>query len=232
MKVDNFFTSDTHFNHSNIIKYCKRIQYLTSPEEVNLYQKYIAHGIDFKVGYKSTQYMNDCLINNINSVVGEDDILWHLGDFCWFNRKNYDKAYYDIYNLRARIKCRNINLILGNHDCNRLEDPELIKIFELIFTNVLDKAIFKVNGQRIVADHYANAIWYKSHRSAWHIYGHSHSNAEQYLDKCFPNRLSLDVGVDNAIKILGESKPFSFKDLSNYFNDKKGHTIDHHVQDV
>ena len=52
-----FFTSDTHFNHTNIIRYCDR-------------------------PFKNTDEMNEKLISNWNSVVAPDDIVFHLGDFC------------------------------------------------------------------------------------------------------------------------------------------------------
>lgn len=51
-----FFTSDTHFGHRNIIKYCQR-------------------------PFSCIEEMNDALIANWNRVVGKDDIIFHLGDF-------------------------------------------------------------------------------------------------------------------------------------------------------
>jgi calcineurin-like phosphoesterase family protein len=51
-----WLVSDTHFNHTNIIKYCNR-------------------------PFKDTNEMNDKLIKNWNSVVAKDDIVYHLGDF-------------------------------------------------------------------------------------------------------------------------------------------------------
>lgn len=52
-----FFTSDTHFNHTNIIKYCQR-------------------------PFRDIYEMNETLIANWNNVVAPDDIVFHLGDFC------------------------------------------------------------------------------------------------------------------------------------------------------
>lgn len=52
-----YFTSDTHFYHSNIIGFCKR-------------------------PFKNVEDMNETLIENWNRVVGQDDIVFHLGDFC------------------------------------------------------------------------------------------------------------------------------------------------------
>jgi calcineurin-like phosphoesterase family protein len=51
-----FFTSDTHFAHSNIIKYCKR-------------------------PYQTAQEMDEDLIAKWNSKVGKGDTVYHLGDF-------------------------------------------------------------------------------------------------------------------------------------------------------
>ena len=51
-----FFTSDSHFCHEAIIKYCER-------------------------PFKSVEEMNEAIIENWNSVVGPKDIVFHLGDF-------------------------------------------------------------------------------------------------------------------------------------------------------
>ena len=55
-----FFTSDTHFSHANIMKYCNR-------------------------PWSNVEDMNETLINNWNKVVNKDSIIFHLGDFAWGN---------------------------------------------------------------------------------------------------------------------------------------------------
>lgn len=55
-----FFTSDTHFFHDNVIKFCNR-------------------------PYGSVEHMNEELIKNWNSVVSVEDHIWFLGDFSFGN---------------------------------------------------------------------------------------------------------------------------------------------------
>lgn len=51
-----FWTSDTHFGHANIIRYCRR-------------------------PFASVEEMDATLVTNWNAVVGPGDEVWHLGDF-------------------------------------------------------------------------------------------------------------------------------------------------------
>lgn len=53
-----FFTSDTHFGHANIIRFCNR-------------------------PFKNVEEMDEALIENWNQVVSEDDTVFHLGDFAF-----------------------------------------------------------------------------------------------------------------------------------------------------
>lgn len=53
-----FFTSDTHFGHANIIRFCNR-------------------------PFKNVEEMDEVLIENWNQVVSDDDTVFHLGDFAF-----------------------------------------------------------------------------------------------------------------------------------------------------
>jgi len=220
-----FFTADTHFGHGNIMKYCRRPGF--SDWEQEKFEAYCAGedkgldrhemgGLDFKVSRESVERMDKYLLDGINAIVGENDTLWHLGDFCFGN----DKQYYNIARAyRDRIKCRNVHIVWGNHDDDKIAD---------LFSSDERLETVRVEGQKIECCHYAMAVWDKSHRGTWQLYGHSHSNAEPWLDRVMVGRRAIDVGVDNAAKILGSYRPFSFEELKKIMDNRKGCCIDHH----
>lgn len=79
-------TSDTHFNHANIIKYCDR-------------------------PFHTTREMDDEMVDRWNAVVKDGDIVYHLGDV-YFGGGATDGY---INTLLARLHGRK-RLVLGNHD--------------------------------------------------------------------------------------------------------------------
>lgn len=196
-----FFTSDTHYYHKNI----------AGPAVSQ-----------WKEGYRNfsdEKEMSDCLVDCINKTVGENDILYHLGDWSFGGIQN-------VLNFRKRINCKEIHLILGNHDqhikSNRIDERENLCLKDL-FSSVKDTDWIDVNGQNIFLSHYKHFIWLGSHKGFWHLYGHSHSSAEHNIIG-----KSMDVGVDNAYKLLGEYKPFSFEQIKEMMDARDIHYPDHH----
>lgn len=233
-KMSVFFTSDTHFGHGNIMKYSHRPG-LTRAELELLKEEEETGNRLLKVSYDSIKRMDDYLLDGINSTVGENDVLYHLGDFCMgSNVANSVRRY------RNAIKCKNVHLVLGNHDgCGyrpwlknrcycKLKDDTCYDVYADYFVTASDYQFTKVDGQYFSLFHYAQAIWNKSHRNALHLYGHSHANAEKNLDKILPNRKAFDVGVDNAAVVLGSYRPFSFEEVVSIMSKRKGCSIDHH----
>ena len=87
-----YFTSDSQYSHSNI---CKSTTEWTDISRCR--------------NFNSISEMNDHIVDNINSIVGEDDILFHLGDWSF---GGFDK----ISEFRNKLVCKNIHIITGNHD--------------------------------------------------------------------------------------------------------------------
>lgn len=226
-KSNIFFTGCPHYYHSNIIKYCNR-PFLTDLDREALKN----HGgqwhdgswkgsrsSSWQITEEAVNMMNDCLIENINKLVELDDTLYILGDYL-LSRYKYEERCIEI---RNRINCRNIFLIFGNHDQYILYDLD-------IFRKIYDSGTFKFdNYGTFYLNHYANIVWNKSHRGSIHLYSHSHGSIENKLDELFPERRSMDVGVDNAYRLTGEFRPFSIKEIMDIMKHRKGSHLDHHV---
>jgi calcineurin-like phosphoesterase family protein len=84
-----FFTSDTHFFHARIIEYCDR-PFRTAD------------------GQPDVRAMNEALVANWNNLVGNDDVVYHLGDFGFGPPAKLLEA-------RKQLNGKVI-LIRGNHD--------------------------------------------------------------------------------------------------------------------
>jgi calcineurin-like phosphoesterase family protein len=166
--------------------------------------------------------MDAHLIAKINEYVKPEDTLYHLGDFA-FNRRSMDTY----YGIRKQIKCKTIHFVFGNHDDTLEQKREYLEKIFASYPEYLKEV--HVNNQHIVLCHYSMAVWNKSHRGSWNLYGHSHAGAEENLDEILPDRRSMDVGVDNAYRLLGEYRPFSFNEVKQIMDKKSGCVIDHHT---
>jgi calcineurin-like phosphoesterase family protein len=177
---DIWFTSDTHFGHKNI---CKGTSVWTS-------------------GYRdfdNPEQMNRVMLDNINNVVKENDVLYHLGDWGMGNPVE------SIIEARKAIHCREIHLILGNHDPfirkNKMNCQSL-------FASIQDMLVTHINKKPITMAHYPMHTWGARHRGkSWHLHGHCHGHMNgtaYYLDK-----RALDVGIDTH----PEFRPYHFDEI-------------------
>jgi len=99
-----FFSADYHLDHANIIKFCNRP--FIHKEDVNEDLEWISP----EVKERRCQEMNSTIIKNHNNKLSENDVLYHVGDFCF---KGVGNAVYWEQQLNG-----NIVHIRGNHDKN------------------------------------------------------------------------------------------------------------------
>lgn len=144
------------------------------------------------------------MIDQINAVVGRSDKLWVLGDVSW---RAIDQEL-------QRINCRDVHLIWGNHDRQN---------FGRHFKTAEDVTEVRLGELKVFLSHYPHAYWPGSHRGSLHLYGHMHAQREDTLDQLFPGRRSMDVGIDNAKRLLGEYRPFSEHEVLNLIGSRPGH---------
>ena len=190
-----FFSSDQHFGHRNVVKFCNR-------------------------PYADEKEMGKALIENWNSVVGPDDIVFTMGDFFWFN---------DSHSIKKVVNQLNgtIYIVLGNHDKKesfRRCDPEKLIIVDgvtHIFLRCEDENRWYEKTFEIVCCHYPLMTWSHRDRGAINLFGHIHSGwlrpSDDY-DQDLPlwTGQQLDVGVDNQ-----DFKPVSFEDVLYQLEDQR-----------
>ena len=137
----NFYIADTHFDHDAIISFDNR-PFIFGAEE-----------------------MNAALIKNWNGVVGKDDTVYILGDFCWSTADRWIEV---LEQLNG-----NKELILGNHDLKNM--PAKLK---KMFQDIKEYKEIKDNGRDVVLCHYPIPC-FKNHFYGWyHLYGHVHNSFE------------------------------------------------------
>ena len=103
-----FICSDSHYGHTNIVRGVTTWKTGDGQRPINSTRD-----------FQTVEDMNELIVNNINNVVGQDDILIHVGDFSFGGFENIPK-------FRSRINCKTIHLCLGNHDCFDCENTEIL----------------------------------------------------------------------------------------------------------
>lgn len=153
---------------------------------------------------------DELVLDAINTRVKRTDRLIIAGDFCKSRP----------FKWRQRVVCRDIWLVLGNHCKVGLSEQcfgrDRVKLAHMA---KLD------SGDHVYCSHYPHAAWPRSHYGTFHVYGHCHSKIEPDMDEWMPKRRSMDVGVDNAVKVFGSVQPFEDTYLIETLGAKEGHGI-------
>jgi len=195
-----FFTSDYHLGHNNVIKFDNR-------------------------PFKGLHDMHHTMIENWNSVVNEDSIIFYLGDYIYKGDVKIAKWF------SSQIKGR-IHFLMGNHDKYRVISS--LNRFEKIYGDdtALGGATIKVKDsdckdgwQSIVMCHYPILSWNKARYSAWHIHGHCHQN--------MTNNPNMSWFYDNKVIDAGcngwNYTPISYQQVKDVMSAKSISKIDSEV---
>lgn len=216
-----WFTSDTHYGHKNIVRGTSEWENRNNEQRVRDFDTMEEH--------------NNALVKSINSVVKENDELWHLGDWSFGGHEN-------IKIFRDRLNCNNINLVFGNHDqhVEPFNSP-----YRQLFTSCqyYKELSFKIPSTKsgkygkthIILSHYAMRVWNKSHHGSIMLYGHSHGTLDELTpnianptwigDQYFiKNYRTMDVGVDT-----NNLYPYHLDEVVDKMKSRELHMeIDHH----
>ena len=157
MDNTHWIISDTHFGHTNIIKYCNR-------------------------PFSDAREMDKTIISNINAVVKPHHILWHLGDFLYGKSILSVQERYAKYT--SLIHCKKIILILGNHDKYLKQQPLLQNYFMMVlpyFVGYIGGRPFTMNHRPIDDERHnrqaLNTFAYNKLQCI-NLFGHTHNNSD------------------------------------------------------
>jgi len=143
-----WFTADLHLGHANIIRHCSRP-----------FPHISAH--------------DEALIANWNSVVGESDTVYVIGDFAYRSARAVAGVFHRLHGTK--------HLVCGNHDGR--------DVLVLPWVSISERLIVKVDGVDLVLDHYPGRSWYGMSHGRVQLYGHVHGAIDDLWNAC-------DVGVD------------------------------------
>jgi calcineurin-like phosphoesterase family protein len=163
--------SDPHYNHKNICR--GTTNWRTIEGEIPVSQTR---------DFSTLDKMNESIVNGINWNVKQDDILICLGDWS-FGGFEY------IEEFRNRIVCKNIHLVLGNHDHHIERNRGDI---QNIFTSVSDYETLIIGKRTFRLFHYPIQSWDGMNKGVIHLHGHVHLPN----DKKFGSGKKMDVGID------------------------------------
>jgi calcineurin-like phosphoesterase family protein len=202
-----WITSDTHYSHKNI---CRGVT------------KWRLHNGDVPEAqtrpFDTIEKMNATIVNNINTCVGQDDVLIHLGDWSFSGFENIEE-------FHNRLICKNIHLILGNHDHHIDRNRgDIRKLFKSV--NWFDQ--FEYMGETIECCHYPISSWNGLRKGRIHLHGHCHLPHNQKIS----NGRRMDVGMDGN----PDFEPYNLHEVIKLLKKKEIGSemgpIDHHTDDI
>lgn len=165
-----FFTSDSHFTLVDYEDTIKR---------------------DFRP-FKSVREMNRKIIKIWNRQAGKNDVIYHLGDFSNFNRKD-NESYVKTLQFVKKIKAK-VVLIVGNNEEYIIhhvfnDDYEAFKkmLLDYGFADVIRGGIYiDIKDTKFYLNHFP-----MNHKDGViNLFGHVHGTV-------FVKRYGFNVGVDN-----------------------------------
>lgn len=153
-------------------------------------------------GFTSSEAHDSTIIDNINEVVEPDDILYILGDLMLENNEEGTKK------LR-QLQCKNINIILGNHDT---EVRQRIYQYTLGYHILGWATPIQFNNKHFFLSHYPMATANlddnkKPWNKVYNLCGHSHTK-DKWDARTDSIHIELDawnnypVSIDNICTLI------------------------------
>lgn len=170
-----FFTSDLHIGHERIIGFCDR-------------------------PFFTVTQMNEALIERWNWVVGDDDEVWVLGDFCMPGHLEEALGELHRFNGRKVLVPGNHDKVWKGHEKRRVPDSMYLDAgFSEIIHGDLGMTTIKILDYDVNVSHFPYgptgrydhryAAWHHDDDGKWLLHGHIHSPQRIYEHQ-------IHIGVD------------------------------------
>jgi calcineurin-like phosphoesterase family protein len=203
-----YFTSDTHFNHKNI---CRGVSDWGGSDKCR--------------DFDTLNHMNDSIVTAINSMVTANDYLIHLGDWSF-------GGFEQIQKFRDRLYCKNIILVLGNHDHHIARNKDNIQdLFHSVHNYLnLDLRLQQIDGSvkkhKFILFHFPIMSWDEMGQGRIHLHGHVHLSHKQVMAQ---KGKTMDVGMDG-----NNLFPYSLRDILGVMKHREienpTNFQDHHIE--
>lgn len=176
--MNRFFTSDTHFGHSNIIRYCDR-------------------------PFANFEEMDAALVENWNHVVGDTDVVYHLGDVAMGASDRWDEILKSLNGYKVLVTGNHDRIFMGEKPRQREKwDEKYHEWFDEVYDNltglvlsngeVVNLSHFPYDGDSHDADRYREARLHDDGTTL--IHGHTHSS--DVITNSAKGSIQIHVGVD------------------------------------
>ncbi len=152
------------------------------------------------------------LTDTWNKQVQNGDLVYVLGDV------SFAKKYETVAETLSNLNGQKI-FLKGNHDKREWFDA-LVK--DGLIAAWYDYKEIKIADTSTCLFHFPISSWHKQCHGSWCIHGHSHgghTEGKGYI---------LDVGIDNAYKILGEHRFFCEETVVQYMQTRSKFVADLH----
>lgn len=192
-----YLTSDLHFGHKNIMKYC--------PKRIDKIKEWANEKGLIVTDTNLIELMDRWLIDLWNSQVKKSDTVYILGDFSFHNAEENKRLLGKLHGKKF--------LILGNHDGN---SDKLENYFEQI-TQIKELKYKDESGETFCFElcHYAMVTWNRKEHGTIQLHGHSHGNLDGFNAEA--TDLRIDVGLDGK---FADYKFVTPDDILVYFYNK------------
>lgn len=189
-----WFTSDSHYGHKNIVSGVT--SWRNEDGEIPL---------DAVRNFPDIETMNDLMVSNINRNVEENDYLIHLGDWSFGGIEK-------VTEFRERINCKNIVLMLGNHDHHIQKEKHLQKLFTHVTHYEELKVTKKHDSHKFILCHYPIISWNNQRNGAYMLHGHQHLKGDSRF--CDRQEKRMDIGLCGS----PEFRPYHIDEIVTTLN--------------